>query len=114
MSPTEEAFPWSGMVSCMAGDRRLTPGEYITHTWIEPDSTTAEYAFLELIAEHRGEDIETLPPLYDEVDHFLETLFTDPPSEQAQLGLEFSYCGFRVRIDQSGHVTLLRLAEGGE
>jgi len=99
------------MIWSMAGDQGPTPGEYITHTWIEPDSTTAEYAFLELIAEHTGEDIETLPPLYDEVDHFLETLFTDPPSEQAQLGLEFSYCGFRIRIDQSGHVTLFQLTD---
>lgn len=93
----------------MAGDQGLSSGEYITHTQIEPDSTTSEYSFLELIAERRGVDIETLPPLYDEVDHFLETLFTDPPSKQAQIELEFTYCGFRIRIDQSGHVMLLEL-----
>ena len=98
----------------MSNERgQLSDGELL-HTTIDPDAGSSEYAFCQLIADIEGVDVETLPPLYDEVDHFVETLFRDPPSKQAQVELTFSYYGYRVRLDQSGHVTLLRVTESAQ
>ena len=95
----------------MPGDREPTSEAFVVHTEIDPDSDTSEYAFLEAIAEREGVEMEALPPLYDSVDHFVELLFDQPPSKEAQVELQFSYCGYRVRIDQTGHVTLLPVIE---
>lgn len=95
----------------MPSEQTVTEDGDIVHTTIEPDSNTSEYAFLQLIADAEGVEIEALPSLYGEVDHFLETLFCDPPSKKAQMELRFSYYGYRVTVDQTGHVTLVRVRE---
>ncbi|MEF8787412.1 MAG: HalOD1 output domain-containing protein [Haloarculaceae archaeon] len=78
---------------------------------IEPDSSTAEYDLLELIAGLEGKEIEELPSLYTEVDHFVESLFKVPPSPAAQMEIRFSYAGYRVTISQTGAVKLVPVKE---
>jgi len=74
---------------------------------IDPDPSTAEYDLLEIIAEVEGGEIETLPSLYNEVDHVVETMFKTPPSDRAQIEISFSYAGYRVSIDRKGFVELV-------
>ncbi|WP_340100335.1 HalOD1 output domain-containing protein [Salinibaculum salinum] len=78
---------------------------------IAPDPSTAEYDLLERIAELGGTDIEELPSLYMEVDHFVESLFEVPPSPAAQMEIRFSYAGYRITIAQSGTVKLVPVKE---
>jgi hypothetical protein len=82
-------------------------GAGIVRRHIDPDQSTAEYDFLEIIAELEGCEIEALPSLYNEVDNVVETMFKTPPSERAQLEISFSYAGYRVRIDRTGRVELV-------
>lgn len=101
------------MVMVMSKDSRETPDAgpdhelQIVRRKLAPNPTTAEYDFLEIIAELEGRAIDELPSLYDEIDHFIELLFKNPPSPKSQLELEFSYNGYRVSMDQSGHVKLV-------
>lgn len=83
-----------------------TEGE-IVNAHIDPESSTAEYDLLAVIAELEGVEIEALPPLYDQVGHFVEMLFRDPPAGESQMEIGFSYAGYRVRVTSHGQVTVL-------
>jgi hypothetical protein len=89
----------------------------IYKTTIPPDSETAEYDLVELIAERNGTQIDQLPPLYTQIDHMVEQLFKNPPSPEAQVELSFSYCGSRVTLTQEGQLTIVpvkaSIPEGG-
>jgi len=63
---------------------------------ITPDSDTAEYDLLEIIAGPEGIEIEGLPSLYTQVGHFVETLFNNPPSPGSQTELSVSYTGYPI------------------
>lgn len=91
-----------------ASDDPDADGKIVT-TEIEPDPETAEYDLLEIIADLDGVDITDLPSLYDQMDHFVETLFETPPAPEAQLELSFSYAGYRISVDQTGAVTLVNV-----
>ena len=54
-------------------------GSGVVRDHITPDADTAEYDLLEIIATLEGKDIEELPSLYTQVNHFVESLFEDPP-----------------------------------
>jgi len=82
-------------------------GGDITRRQINPDPSTAEYDILEIVAELDGREIEMLPPLYNEAEHMVETLFRSPPSQRAQMELSFSYVGYRINIDRSGDVEVV-------
>jgi hypothetical protein len=83
---------------------------------IDPDSRTAEFDLLSGIAEVEGVALDELPSLYATVDHFVEGLYDDPPASAAHVELSFSYAGYRVNVDQAGHVRLVPVKEsmGGD
>ena len=80
-------------------------------TSIDPNPETAEYDLLELVAKLEETDIEALPPLYTQVDHFVESLFKEPPTLESQMQLQFSYAGYRITLTQRGDVTLLNVKQ---
>lgn len=86
-------------------------GSGIVHDHITPDADTAEYDLLEIIATLEGKDIEELPSLYTQVNHFVESLFEDPPSRESQMEIRFSYAGYRITIMQNGEVKLVPVKE---
>jgi hypothetical protein len=86
-------------------------GRRIIYRDITPDPDAAEYDLLEMIAEMEGVNIDELPSLYTEVDHFVETLFEDPPSPSAQMEIRFSYAGYRITVTQGGGVKLVRVTD---
>jgi ATP-dependent DNA ligase len=69
-----------------------------------------------IIAELDDRDLEDMPPVYDTLDHMIDTLFSDPPAPDAQAVLEFTYDGYRVNLNQDGHATFMKIAtvEGGQ
>jgi len=74
---------------------------------ISTDPRDAELELLEIVAELEDAEIERLPSLYTRVDHFVEALFDDPPAEEAQMEIAFSYAGYRISLTQSGEATLV-------
>jgi len=82
-------------------------GRRIIYREISPEADTAEYDLLEILAELEGVDMDELPSLYTEVDHFVEALFEDPPSSSAQMEIRFSYAGYRITVTQDGGIKLV-------
>jgi hypothetical protein len=108
--PEDSTAPDDGSrpFSAEDGDRN------IVRTEIDPDSATAEYDLLEIVAELEATDIEELPEFYGRVGHFVELIFKEPPAPEAQMNLEFSYAGYRITINQRGEVTLMNVKRSAE
>lgn len=87
-------------------DEERTSEGFVSRT-IPPSSDTSEYDFLEIVAELEDKELDELPRLYDEVGHFIETLFENPPSPESQFEMKFSYAGYRITINHQGDITLL-------
>lgn len=81
------------------------------HRKLTPDAETANRRLLRLLANVENCEVNDLPPLYGQIDHMVEYLFTDPPPGDAQAELAFSYHGYRIELDQTGNVSLMKLAE---
>lgn len=79
----------------------------VVKTTIPADPSAAEYAFLEVVADLEGVEIDALPSLYERLDHLVELLFENPPAREAQIELAFSYSGYRVQLTQGGQLTML-------
>lgn len=75
---------------------------------IQPNPETAEYDFLQIVAELDGADVEHLPSLWHDLDGMVSRLFETPPAPESEVELTFLYDGYRVTIDRSGRVTLKR------
>ena len=62
----------------------------------------------EAVAEIEGKNAAELPAMYDCVDGVLTHLFSDPPSPEAQMAVEFSYETYRITVGQSGDATFVK------
>lgn len=83
----------------------------MVHEHITPDAGTAEYDLLEILADLEGKEIDEFPSLYTQVNHFVESLFDDPPAPESQMEIRFSYAGYRITITQRGEVKLVPVKE---
>ena len=81
---------------------------------IQPAADTAEFDFLEIIAELEEKEMDELPPLYTELNDLISHLFQNPPSQESQAALSFSYAGYRVTITQQGKVELIPVKDSVE
>lgn len=79
----------------------------IYHRQVEPNEETGNQKIARLIANLENCDTTELPPLYNWIDHVVEDLFSDPPPAEAQAEIAFTYAGYRIELDQTGHVRLL-------
>lgn len=86
-------------------------GRCIYHRSIEPDTETANVDLVGVIAELEGCDAEELPPFWSRVDGLVGDVFSAPPEPEAQVRLQFSYAGYRVGVDQSGDVELMKVVD---
>lgn len=83
----------------------------IYHRTVEPETERANERLLRHIAELEDCEMTDLPPLYDRIDDLLQNVFDFPPPSEAQAELEFSYYGYRITVDQTGEVSLMKLPE---
>ncbi|MFC4451548.1 HalOD1 output domain-containing protein [Halorussus aquaticus] len=86
----------------------------IYHRKVTPEVEEANRSLLRLVANLENCELTDLPPLYDQIDHLIEHLFSSPPPPEAQVEVEFSYYGYRIELDQSGNVSLMKLATASE
>lgn len=80
------------------------------HYQIDPSGGEVNTSLLELVASQEECRMDELPPFWTRVDSLVEDLFSDPPSTDAQAQVEFTYAGYRITVDQSGGVKLLKVA----
>jgi hypothetical protein len=87
------------------------PEAEIVERSVETSDSDPNYQVLEVIADIEGVDIRDLPPMYQCIDHMLDELYSDPPADEAQVEVTFSYNGYRVTASQYGTIRLRKLGE---
>jgi hypothetical protein len=85
--------------------------QQIHHRTIDPKTERANERLLQHVAEIEDCDLFDLPPLYNRIDDLIKDIFDSPPPSEAQAELEFSYYGYRITIDQTGDVSLMKIPE---
>ncbi|ELY94156.1 hypothetical protein C483_03290 [Natrialba hulunbeirensis JCM 10989] len=62
----------------------------------------------EIVAELENTEPTRLPTMYDCVDGMLDNLFSQPPSPEAQMAVEFSYKSYRITVEQDATATFVK------
>jgi ribosomal protein L6P/L9E len=83
----------------------------IAHTRVDPDPDDGKVDVAEAVAQLEGKECTDIETLYDRVDDLLEELFSDPPDRSAQIELAFTYEGYRINVDQTGHVRFMKIGQ---
>lgn len=62
----------------------------------------------EIVASLEDTDVDDLTPVYDQIDHVLSQIFSDPPDPSAQVEVTFSYERYRITVEQNGEATFIK------
>lgn len=62
------------------------------------------------VADIEGREATELPAIHDCIDGILSNLFSDPPSSEAQMRVEFTYQEYRITVEQNGTATFRKVA----
>jgi hypothetical protein len=90
-------------------DDDADPREQIIERQVEPVPGEANIRLLETVADVETVDATDLPRLYPRLDEMLKNLFSDPPADEAQTEVTFSYYGYRITVTQDGAITMRKL-----
>ena len=82
-------------------DERSDDSAVVTRQF-DTESADPNVEVVSVIADLEERRVEDLPPLYNCIDHVLEHLFENPPSESASMVVSFSYQNYRITIEQDG------------
>lgn len=81
----------------------------IVHRKLDTDDEAPVDQLAEVVSELEGRGIGTLQPLYRQIDHVLDQIFSDPPAEGAQVEITFTYEGYRITVEQNGHAQFVKI-----
>lgn len=94
-------------------DSNQTTGTHedeIVNRKLDPDRENPGVQIAEVVAELEGVDPAELTTMYGCIDGVLDHVFSDPPSQEAQLVVEFTYEGYRITIEQDGTARIVQVA----
>ncbi|AGB16018.1 hypothetical protein Halru_1406 [Halovivax ruber XH-70] len=74
----------------------------IVHRKMNTDRAEPAVAIAEVVAELEGKQPDELTPTYNCIDGVISKLYSNPPSPEAQITVEFTYSGYRITVEQSG------------
>lgn len=74
---------------------------------LDTDGRTPTTQLVETISEVERTEPTELEPIWPNVDGIVEQLFSNPPCQDAQMEIEFSYLTYRIRIEQDGTATFM-------
>lgn len=81
----------------------------IVHRELDTERADPAVAIAEVIAELEGTQPDELTTTHDCIDGMISELFSNPPSPEAQMVVEFTYSGYRITIEQSGAAEFLHV-----
>lgn len=80
------------------------------HWEFDTDQEEPSIDVAEVIAELDGKGDTELTPIYETINQMIDTLFSDPPSAEAQTVLQFTYEGYRITLNQDGYATFMKVS----
>lgn len=84
------------------------PESETIHRELETDQEDPAVEIAEIVAEIEEKDHTELPPVYDCIDHSIDNIFSNPPAQEAQIEVRFSYEGYRITVEQDGEAKLVK------
>ncbi|WP_255196549.1 HalOD1 output domain-containing protein [Halorarius litoreus] len=75
----------------------------------DPAVRNVELSFLEMVADVADCDIDDLPRLWPTLGGLLQHSFATPPADATAVTVEFTYFGYRIRLDSDGEAALVEL-----
>jgi hypothetical protein len=75
---------------------------------IDTDAENPAVEVAKVIAEIEDKDVTDLPPMHGCIDGVLDNIFSDPPSDEAQMQVEFTFQTYRVTVGQTGQVQFVK------
>ena len=73
------------------------------HRDLDTDAEQPVEQIAEIVADLEEQSMKDLTPLYSQLDHVLDQLFSDPPAEEADVVISFTYENYRITVEQNGH-----------
>lgn len=84
------------------------PENEIIQRQLDTDSENPAVEVAEAVAEIEGVEATDLGTTYECIDGMLDELFSNPPSLEAQMRVEFSYEDYRITVDQEGNAEFVK------
>jgi hypothetical protein len=81
----------------------------IVHRELNTDREEPAVAIAEAVADLEEKQVSELTPTYDCIDGMISELFSNPPSSEAQMTVEFTYSGYRITVEQSGAAQFVQI-----
>lgn len=85
------------------------PEREIVHRDLDTDGENPATAIATVVADLEDVEPTALATMYGCIDGVLDHLFSDPPAPEAQLSIEFSYEGYRIKVEQDGTATFVKI-----
>lgn len=86
-----------------------THDDEIVHRELNTDRDKPSIAIAEAIADLEEKRADELTPIHDCIDGMLSELYSNPPSAEAQMAVEFTYSGYRITIEQNGTAEFIQV-----
>lgn len=74
----------------------------IVHRTLDTERIEPAEQVAEIIASLDNRKIEDVTTAYEQIDHVLTHIFSNPPDPDAQIEVTFTYDGYRVTVEQNG------------
>jgi len=84
------------------------PDHEIIERELDTEVDEPSFEVLRAIKEIEETEMDELPTIYNCVDGVLSHLFSNPPSPEAQMEVEFSYTTYRITIQQNGTAKFIK------
>lgn len=76
----------------------------IHHRTLDPDGDEPATQIAAHVASLSGRDPAELQSTWERFDHVVDEIFQNPPAAEAQIEVRFTYEGYRITVEQDGHV----------
>lgn len=77
---------------------------------LDTDVENPTVPIAEIVSDLEDKETEELPTMYECVDGVLDNLYSQPPSPEAQMQVEFSYATFRITVHQDGLAEFVKMS----
>ncbi|MFC6823926.1 HalOD1 output domain-containing protein [Halopelagius fulvigenes] len=80
-----------------------------TRRRLDTDAENPGVEVVKVVADLEGVHPTELTTAYDRVDGVLDHLFSNPPSPEARMRVQFRYEGYRITVEQNGNATFEKM-----
>jgi hypothetical protein len=85
------------------------PDEEIVHEQLDTSRPEPVCQIATAVADLEGTSPDELTPAYEQIDHVLDHIFSNPPVPEAQVQITFTYENYRITVEQDGQAQFVRV-----